>query len=74
MGFRNGLMMMVAGAFLTFAWTASTSVFDPRAFGVALLLAAAFSLAPDIALRIPRRHFAEAFDRTGTVLPARHQH
>jgi uncharacterized protein (DUF486 family) len=71
-GFKNDLLMLVGGIFLTFTWTATTSVFDPRPFGIALLIASAFSLAPDIALRIPRRRFAIAFTQPETVLPARH--
>jgi hypothetical protein len=74
MGGRVGALVCAMGAFLTFAYIHSTSVFDPQAFGVALMLAGGLDVTAELVSIAPRRRWLVAFDRPGTVLPRRHRH
>jgi hypothetical protein len=69
---RNGLFLMMAGAFLTYFWNESNTLFDPLPFGIALLVAAAIVIAPDIAMRLPHPTLAREFSLADNVLPERH--
>jgi uncharacterized membrane protein HdeD (DUF308 family) len=71
MTLKSSVLMVVAGAFLTFAFIRSTSVFDPQAFGVALMVAGVLSAGTDLVHFTPRRRWAVAFDNPDTVLPPR---
>jgi hypothetical protein len=68
---KSSFLLMAVGAFLTFAFIRSTSVFDPQAFGVALMIAGALSAGTDLVHFTPRRRWAVAFDNPDTVLPPR---
>jgi hypothetical protein len=64
--------MVAAGALLTFAFLQSTPIFDPKPFGVALMIAGMLSALTDLVHFMPRQRWATAFDRPETVLPTRH--
>lgn len=71
MSLKSSLLLVAIGGFLTFAFIRSTSVFDPQAFGVALMLAGTLSAGIDLVHFTPRRRWAVAFDNPDTVLPPR---